>query len=95
VRLFLHRSTTAFLLFGTLALASACVEGEGGAVRVSSLKFNGVKAVKAGQLKSVLATAQSSKLPWGDKHYFTASSSKPTSSASSLSTATGGFPMRR
>jgi outer membrane protein assembly complex protein YaeT len=71
VRLFLYRSTPALLLFGTLALASACVEGEGGAVRVSSLKFNGVKAVKAGQLKSVLATAQSSKLPWGDKHYFT------------------------
>jgi len=35
------------------------------------VKFNGVKAVKAGQLKSVLATVQSSKLPWGDKHYFT------------------------
>ena len=24
-----------------------------------------------GQLKSVLATVQSSKLPWGEKHYFT------------------------
>lgn len=60
------------LLFFALALTIAgCVEGEQSAVRVKSLKFDGVKAVKAGQLKDVLATAQSSKLPWGDKHYFT------------------------
>ena len=35
------------------------------------LKFTGVKAVDLGQLRSVLATVQSSKLPWGEKHYFT------------------------
>jgi outer membrane protein insertion porin family/translocation and assembly module TamA len=46
------------------------VEGDG-TVAVSSLKFTGVKAVKAGQLKSVLATHASSRLPWGDTHYFT------------------------
>ena len=34
------------------------------------MKFNGVKAVKASQLKSVLATGASSKLPWGEKRYF-------------------------
>ena len=49
---------------------SACVEGKG-AVKVSSLKFTGIKAVKEGQLKSVLATAASSKLPWGQDRYFT------------------------
>jgi outer membrane protein assembly complex protein YaeT len=54
-----------------LAAATACVEGEQSPIRVNSLKFKGVKAVKAGQLKSVLATVSSSKLPWGDKHYFT------------------------
>ncbi len=54
-----------------LAGVSACVEGEQSAVRVHSIKFTGVKGVKAGQLKSVLATVQSSKLPWGTKHYFT------------------------
>lgn len=54
-----------------LASAVACVEGEQGAVRVSSVKLNGVKAVKAGQIKSVLATVQSSKLPWGARHFFT------------------------
>jgi outer membrane protein assembly complex protein YaeT len=52
-------------------MATGCVEGEGGAVRVKSIKFNGVKAVKAGQIRSVLATVQSSKIPWGSKHYFT------------------------
>jgi len=50
---------------------AGCIEGEQSPIRVNSLKFNGVKAVKAGQLKSVLATHASSKLPWGDKHYFT------------------------
>ncbi len=34
------------------------------------MKFEGVKAVKESQLKSVLATGASSKLPWGEKRYF-------------------------
>ena len=34
------------------------------------MKFNGVKAVKPWAAKSVLATGASSKLPWGEKHYF-------------------------
>ena len=53
------------------ALCAACVEGDQTPVRVNSVKLNGVNAVSDGQLKSVLATVQSSKLPWGDKHYFT------------------------
>lgn len=48
--------------------AAACKE-EGG-VKVSSFSFHGTKAVSAGQLKSVLATSGSSRLPWGSKHYF-------------------------
>ena len=71
VPLFLRRSPLPFILVCVLAGAAGCVEGEQGAVRVASLKFNGVKAVKTGQLKSVLATVQSSKLPWGAPHYFT------------------------
>ena len=59
-------TTSVFLL--TLLGAAACKE-EGG-VKVSSMKFNGVKAVKSSQLKSVLATGASSKLPWGEKRYF-------------------------
>jgi outer membrane protein assembly complex protein YaeT len=47
------------------------VEGEQTAVRVKSVKFTGVEAVKPGQLKDVLATVQSSRLPWGTKHFFT------------------------
>ena len=51
-----------------LRAAAACKEK--GGVKVSSFKFNGTKAVSAGQLKSVLATAASSKIPWGTKRYF-------------------------
>lgn len=47
---------------------AACKEE--GTVRVAHLKFTGVKAVKVSQLRSVLATVQSSKIPWGTKHYF-------------------------
>jgi outer membrane protein assembly complex protein YaeT len=53
-----------------LPVAGGCVEGEKTAVRVHRLKFTGVKAVKESQLRAALATAQSSKLPWGAKHYF-------------------------
>ena len=48
--------------------AAACKQE--GSVKVKSLKFEGVNAVKPGQLKSVLATAASSKIPWGEKRYF-------------------------
>jgi outer membrane protein insertion porin family/translocation and assembly module TamA len=52
----------------TLVGVVACKD-EGG-VKVSSLEFNGMSAVEPGQLKSVLATAASSKLPWGEKRAF-------------------------
>ncbi len=52
-----------------LLLASACLE-QGSGIQVKSLKFTGNKAVSDGQLKGVLATAVSSRLPWGDKQYF-------------------------
>jgi len=52
----------------TLLGAAACKEQ--GGVKVTSMAFNGLKAVKASQLKSVLATGASSKLPWGEKRYF-------------------------
>jgi outer membrane protein assembly complex protein YaeT len=48
--------------------ATGCKE-EGG-IKVTSFNFNGTKAVTPKQLKSVLATAASSKIPWGEKHYF-------------------------
>ena len=67
---FLRQYFPAALLCLLVGLA-ACVEGEQGAVRVHSVKFNGVKSVKVGQLRSILATTQSSKLPWGAKHFFT------------------------
>ncbi|HJR59578.1 MAG TPA: BamA/TamA family outer membrane protein [Vicinamibacterales bacterium] len=57
----------AFLCFALLA-ASACKE-EGG-VKVSSFTFHGNASVSSGQLKKVLATQASAKLPWGEKRYF-------------------------
>lgn len=51
-----------------LPFAAACKE-EGG-VKVSSFKFNGNQAVTEAQLKSVIATQASSKIPWGTKRYF-------------------------
>jgi outer membrane protein assembly complex protein YaeT len=70
VRRLFSRRCLAALLFCFLTGLPGCIEGQG-TVRVNSLKFTGVKAVSAGQLKSVLATVQSSKLPWGAKHFFT------------------------
>ena len=67
VRALVRRLTTCVFLV-TLLGAAACKE-EGG-VKVSSMKFHGVKGVKPAQLKSVLATGSSSKLPWGEKRYF-------------------------
>jgi outer membrane protein insertion porin family/translocation and assembly module TamA len=57
-------------LAGAVAVLSGCIEGKG-IVKVTAVKINGVKAVQSGQLKSVLATKASSKLPWGVKRYFT------------------------
>jgi outer membrane protein assembly complex protein YaeT len=64
----LIRTATTCVFLLTLLGAAGCKE-EGG-VRVSSMKFYGLKAVKASQLESVLATGASSKLPWGEKRYF-------------------------
>lgn len=51
-----------------LVAAGACKEESG--VKVSSFTFSGAKAVTPAQLKSVLATSASSRIPWGTKHYF-------------------------
>jgi outer membrane protein assembly complex protein YaeT len=71
VHVFPLRRTVSILLFSLIAATAGCVEGEQSAVRVSSVKFTGVKAVKPGQLRDALATTQSSRLPWGARHYFT------------------------
>ena len=52
----------------TLLGSVACKE-EGG-VKVKSLKFEGLHGIKASQLNAVLATGASSKLPGGEKRYF-------------------------
>jgi outer membrane protein assembly complex protein YaeT len=61
-------SVRVLVLLALVVGAAACKEEAG--VKVSSLKVTGTKAVTAGQLKSVLATASSSKIPWGTKRYF-------------------------
>jgi outer membrane protein assembly complex protein YaeT len=63
------RAAATSVLLITLLAAVACRE-EAGGVKVKSMKFDGVKAVKAEQLEPVLSTGASSKLPWGEKRYF-------------------------
>jgi outer membrane protein assembly complex protein YaeT len=55
-----------FLLVVSLA---ACKEDQAG-VEVKDLSFSGNRAVPTEQLTPVLATAESAKLPWGAKQYF-------------------------
>src|SRR6476620_6301108 len=57
------------LLLCALAAATTPCKEESG-VKVSSFRFTGTKAVTPAQLKAVLATSASSKIPWGQKHYF-------------------------
>jgi outer membrane protein insertion porin family/translocation and assembly module TamA len=54
---------------GICVVLAGCIETDQ-SIRVAHLKFTGVRSVNKGQLKSVLATVQSSKLPWGETHYF-------------------------
>jgi outer membrane protein assembly complex protein YaeT len=63
-RVKLHAAVLSLLLLATVA----CKEENG--VKVTAFNFSGNKAVKTAQLKSVLATAASSKIPWGTRHYF-------------------------
>jgi outer membrane protein assembly complex protein YaeT len=64
----LCRTALAGLLLAPFLMA-AC-GGEDGTIRVHSIKFVGVKAVSPSRIESVLATRESSKLPWGKKRYF-------------------------
>lgn len=64
-----RRSIPAVLCLLVSVLAVTACKEEGG-IKVSSFTFQGNEAVTTGQLRQVLATQQSSKLPWGEKHYF-------------------------
>jgi outer membrane protein insertion porin family/translocation and assembly module TamA len=63
-----RRLALALLICGFLTSVSGCKEDS--TVRVTRIRFNGVHGVKVSQLRSVLATVQSSRLPWGTKRYF-------------------------
>lgn len=56
------------LLLAAFTLSAACKEG--GTIKVHTLSFKGVKNVDQSRLKDALATRQSSKIPWGRKHFF-------------------------
>ena len=53
-----------------VVVLAACKEDQAG-VEVKDLSFSGNAAVSTVQLKSVLATAESARLPWGQREYFT------------------------
>src|SRR6266542_6941081 len=63
------RPVLSAMLLCALAAATVACKEEGG-VEVSSFRFTGTKAVTPAQLKAVLAISASSKIPWGQKHYF-------------------------
>jgi len=65
----LHTLSRVIATVGVFLLLMGCREDQ--TVAVTSLKITGVRSIKAGQLRSVLATTASSRLPWGQKHYFT------------------------
>jgi len=60
---------TLFATILLLAIASASCR-ETGDVQVTSIDFRGVSAVKADELKAVLATRESGFLPWSRKRFF-------------------------
>ena len=57
-----------FLFAFFLLVAGACHEE--GEVKITGFHLEGVKSISESRLRSVLATAASSKLPWGTKRYF-------------------------
>jgi len=63
------RATWIALLPLALLTLTACKEEQTGVV-VKELSFSGNKAITTGQLRSVLATAVSGKLPWLPREYF-------------------------
>jgi outer membrane protein assembly complex protein YaeT len=53
----------------TLALLGAACDEEG-SIKVKNINFEGTNQIDPGQLKGVIATKESSWLPWGPKKYF-------------------------
>lgn len=64
------RHTTVQLAAVLVTALSLVACHEEGTVKVRSLSFKGLKAVSESQLKAVLATRQSSRIPWGAKFFF-------------------------
>jgi outer membrane protein insertion porin family/translocation and assembly module TamA len=58
----------AFVLVVFALAASACRET--GDVQVTSIEFEGVSAIKADDLKAIIATRESGFLPWSRRHFF-------------------------
>jgi len=64
----MHRPLLATVVLGVALVAAGCREE--GEIKVSSLKFEGVESIDAGQLRNALVTKKGSRLPWGKKRYF-------------------------
>src|SRR5204863_7291209 len=67
----MHACPRLFPLAGvllTVALVAGCHEE--GNIKVTSLKFQGNKAIAASRLQEALATKTSGRFPWSAKRYF-------------------------
>ncbi|HEX6659526.1 MAG TPA: BamA/TamA family outer membrane protein [Ilumatobacter sp.] len=62
------RPLLATVVLGVALAAAGCRDES--EIKVTSLKFDGVEAVDEGQLRNVLQTRTSSRLPWGRKRFF-------------------------
>ena len=68
------RAVRPTLLLLLLAVTPACKEEQhavAAGVAVKEFSFSGNRAVTTSQLRQIVSTQVSSKIPWGDKQYFT------------------------
>jgi outer membrane protein assembly complex protein YaeT len=69
IRRIVSRGMLTGMLMAACAPAAGCRE-EGSGIEVKDLSFTGVSAVSTGAIKSILATTESQRLPWGEKFFF-------------------------
>ncbi len=58
------------IVFATLVVLTSAACRETGDVQVSSINFSGAQAIKAEELKAIIATRENGFLPWSRKRFF-------------------------
>jgi outer membrane protein assembly complex protein YaeT len=88
-------SRAAYVLLAVVVLVvSTAGCHEEGTIRITGIAFDGVEQVDEGRLKDVLATRESSWIPWGPRRYFDRTRFDADLQRSPPSTPIGASPMR-